>query len=206
MRPALQVAGISGYSRLRAALVRGGRAIDSRAFEQPTYARSGEEQHNDQQGDGNETPEADRAPEHDRDQLENYEILWRYVTMAKMYATLRMPTHQAGTSTPATAQGGKNVRPPTDTTKSRAGKRIVPLPGAIVDLLLAHKESQSMEQQRAGQLWSEEGWIFTDETGRAVNPVGVSPGEPRITSRKQEVQDVVASPDRCQPTCAFVHG
>jgi len=28
----------------------------------------------------------------------------------------------------------------------------------------------------------------------------------RITSRKQEVQDVVASPDRCPPTCAFVHG
>ena len=58
----------------------------------------------------------------------------------------------------------------TDTTKSRAGKRIVPLPGAIVDLLLAHRESQSVERQRAAQLWSEEGWIFADETGRAVNP------------------------------------
>ena len=34
----------------------------------------------------------------------------------------------------------QNVRPPTDTTKSRAGKRIVPLPGAIVDLLQAHRE------------------------------------------------------------------
>ena len=63
-----------------------------------------------------------------------------------------------------------NVRPLTDTTKSRAGKRIVPLPGAIVDLLLAHRESQSVERQRAAQLWSEEGWIFADETGRAVNP------------------------------------
>jgi hypothetical protein len=28
----------------------------------------------------------------------------------------------------------------------------------------------------------------------------------RTTSRKQELQDVVASPDRCPPTCAFVHG
>ena len=64
----------------------------------------------------------------------------------------------------------QNVRPLTDTTKSRAGKRIVPLPGAIVDLLLAHRESQSVERQRAAQLWSEEGWIFADETGRAVNP------------------------------------
>jgi integrase len=64
----------------------------------------------------------------------------------------------------------QNVRPPTDTTKSRAGKRIVPLPGAIVDLLLAHRESQSVERQRAAQLWSEESWIFADETGRAVNP------------------------------------
>jgi integrase len=52
------------------------------------------------------------------------------------------------------------VRPPTDTTKSRAGKRIIPLPGAIVDLLLAHIESQSTERQKAGQLWSEEGWIL----------------------------------------------
>lgn len=62
------------------------------------------------------------------------------------------------------------MRPPTDTTKCRAGQRIVPLPGAIVDLLLAHREAQSVERQRAGQLWSEESWIFTDETGRAVNP------------------------------------
>ena len=30
--------------------------------------------------------------------------------------------------------------------------------------------------------------------------------KPRTTSRKQEVQDVVASPDRCPPTCVFVHG
>jgi integrase len=49
-------------------------------------------------------------------------------------------------------------------------KRIVPLPGAIIDLLLAHRESQSVERQRAAQLWSEEGWIFADETGRAINP------------------------------------
>ena len=46
----------------------------------------------------------------------------------------------------------RNVRPLTDTTKSRAGKRIVPLPGAIVDLLLAHREAQSVERQRAAQL------------------------------------------------------
>ena len=40
----------------------------------------------------------------------------------------------------------------------------------IVDLLLAHKEFQSVERRRAAQLWSEEGWIFADETGRAINP------------------------------------
>lgn len=64
----------------------------------------------------------------------------------------------------------QNMRPLTDTTKSRAGNRIVPLPGAIVDLLLAHREFQSVERQRAAQLWSDEGWIFADETGRAINP------------------------------------
>jgi hypothetical protein len=41
---------------------------------------------------------------------------------------------------------------------------------AIVDLLLAHREAQSVERQRAAQLWSDEGWVFADETGRAVNP------------------------------------
>jgi hypothetical protein len=54
----------------------------------------------------------------------------------------------------------QNVRPLTDTTKSRAGKPIVPLPGAIVDMLLAQRESQSVERQRAAQLWSEEGWVL----------------------------------------------
>jgi hypothetical protein len=44
------------------------------------------------------------------------------------------------------------------------------MPGAIVDLLLAHRESQAVERQRAAQLWSDEGWIFADETGRAINP------------------------------------
>jgi integrase len=61
-------------------------------------------------------------------------------------------------------------RPVADTTKSRAGRRVIPLPVAILDLLRRHAEAQAAERQKAAQLWVDEGWIFTDGTGRALNP------------------------------------
>jgi integrase len=57
-----------------------------------------------------------------------------------------------------------------DTTKSRAGRRVVPLPEAVLDLLRDHAKAQAVQRRTAAQLWVEEGRIFSDEIGRALNP------------------------------------
>lgn len=49
------------------------------------------------------------------------------------------------------------LRPDADTTKSKAGRRLVPLPAAILDLLLARAAAQEVERQTAGQLWLDQG-------------------------------------------------
>jgi integrase len=61
-------------------------------------------------------------------------------------------------------------RPDVDTTKSRAGRRVVPLPEAVLDLLRDHAKAQAVQRRTAAQLWVDEGWIFCDEIGRALNP------------------------------------
>lgn len=61
-------------------------------------------------------------------------------------------------------------RPDSDLTKSRAGRRVVPVPAAILTLLQTHAQLQAEERLRAGQLWTDQDWIFTDETGQALNP------------------------------------
>jgi integrase len=50
------------------------------------------------------------------------------------------------------------------------GKRPVPVPAAIMALLVAHREAQAVERCTAVQLWSDQGYIFADELGRAINP------------------------------------
>jgi integrase len=62
------------------------------------------------------------------------------------------------------------VRPETDETKSRAGRRVVGLPDALCDLLREHKAQQDRERLRAGQLWQDGGWLFATEAGRSINP------------------------------------
>lgn len=62
------------------------------------------------------------------------------------------------------------LRPDADTTKSKAGKRLVPLPAAILDLLRAHAAAQAVEREAAAQLWLDQGWIFATELGAPLNP------------------------------------
>ena len=64
----------------------------------------------------------------------------------------------------------RNTRPETDTTKSRAARRPVPVPAAVMALLAAHREAQAIERRTAAQLWSDQGYMFADELGRAINP------------------------------------
>jgi integrase len=64
----------------------------------------------------------------------------------------------------------RQIRPDTDDTKSRAGRRTVGLPEELVKLLRSHKEEQERERTAARQLWVEGGWVFATRTGRPVNP------------------------------------
>ena len=62
------------------------------------------------------------------------------------------------------------LRPDADLTKSKAGRRFVPAPEAVLSLLRSHLEAQLVERRRAAQLWIDGGWIFTTEVGEPINP------------------------------------
>ena len=54
-------------------------------------------------------------------------------------------------------------------TKSRAGRRVVGLPGPLAQLLVEHRAQQAVDRERARQLWRESGWVFTSATGEPLN-------------------------------------
>lgn len=54
--------------------------------------------------------------------------------------------------------------------KSRAGRRIVSLPPALLDALVQHDEQQDEERHHARDLWQEGGWIFTQPNGKPLDP------------------------------------
>lgn len=64
----------------------------------------------------------------------------------------------------------RNIRKATKDTKSRAGRRSIGLPSQLVALLLEHRKRQEQERDSAGDLWNDEGWVFTDPRGQALNP------------------------------------
>ncbi|MFJ2833146.1 tyrosine-type recombinase/integrase [Streptomyces sp. NPDC087263] len=64
----------------------------------------------------------------------------------------------------------QRTNPETADTKSRAGRRAVGLPAQLVDLLRTHRTKQEAERLEAGDKWTDEGWLFTTETGRGTSP------------------------------------
>ncbi|MEU0278437.1 site-specific integrase [Streptomyces sp. NPDC006195] len=64
----------------------------------------------------------------------------------------------------------KQVRRETKNTKSRAGRRAVPLPGPLVAMLRTHKEAQARERRAAGNLWTESDYVFTKPLGGPLSP------------------------------------
>lgn len=54
--------------------------------------------------------------------------------------------------------------------KSRAGKRIIGLPGQLIALLRKHREEQDAERAAARQLWQDDGWVFATPAGGPLNP------------------------------------
>ncbi|MBP5938562.1 tyrosine-type recombinase/integrase [Streptomyces acidiscabies] len=62
------------------------------------------------------------------------------------------------------------IRRETKNTKSRAGRRAVPLPGPLVVMLRAHAEIQQRERKAAGDLWGESDYVFTKPLGGPLSP------------------------------------
>ncbi|MEJ3742934.1 tyrosine-type recombinase/integrase [Actinomycetes bacterium KLBMP 9797] len=54
--------------------------------------------------------------------------------------------------------------------KSKAGERTVAIPGPVLDAFRERKAEQDADRKRAGELWQDTGYIFTDELGRPIDP------------------------------------
>lgn len=54
--------------------------------------------------------------------------------------------------------------------KSRAGQRTVGIPMPLVQALQRHQERQAVERAGVAELWHDEGWVFTNQVGKAVHP------------------------------------
>lgn len=63
--------------------------------------------------------------------------------------------------------GGGLVEVPT---KSRAGRRVVGIPGPLLEALIEHRASQDAEREKAADLWRDGDWVFAQPTGRPVDP------------------------------------
>ena len=58
------------------------------------------------------------------------------------------------------------VQPP----KTRASRRVIPLPAVVLTALRAHQVRQDVERETAGSAWEETGFVFTTRQGRAMSP------------------------------------
>lgn len=66
----------------------------------------------------------------------------------------------------------QRVRKNEDTanTKSRAGRRVIGVPDELVRLLGLHKQEQERDRRRAGDEWTETGFVFTSPFGTPLVP------------------------------------
>jgi integrase len=62
-----------------------------------------------------------------------------------------------------------NTRKETAKPKSRAGRRTIGLPPPLLNQLQLHVIEQGEEREKAGELWNEQGWLFTNELGQPLN-------------------------------------
>jgi integrase len=62
------------------------------------------------------------------------------------------------------------MRPETDSTKSRAGRRFVGLPDSLCVLLKDHRAKQNEERLHAGSEWVDGDWVFATIIGAPINP------------------------------------
>ncbi|MFF0389352.1 tyrosine-type recombinase/integrase [Kitasatospora sp. NPDC004615] len=62
------------------------------------------------------------------------------------------------------------VRRETKDTKSRASRRLIPLPDELIRLFRKHEEGQTRERHLARQLWAEKDYVFASPTGEPLIP------------------------------------
>ncbi|MGH9090203.1 MAG: tyrosine-type recombinase/integrase [Acidimicrobiales bacterium] len=65
-------------------------------------------------------------------------------------------------------------RPASSSPKTRAGRRVVPLDASLVAVLRAHRGRQAAEQLAAGEAYTGDGWLFSDELGVPYYPDSLS--------------------------------
>jgi integrase len=65
-------------------------------------------------------------------------------------------------------------RPVDSSPKTSAGRRAVPLDDSLIALLRSHRARQAQEKLRAGQAYSDEGYVLSDELGEPYHPDWVS--------------------------------
>ena len=54
--------------------------------------------------------------------------------------------------------------------KTRASRRVIPLPDVVVTALREHLKRQEKEQAEAGDHWEQTGFVFTTRRGRSMSP------------------------------------
>lgn len=57
-----------------------------------------------------------------------------------------------------------------DRPKTKAGERTIPLIAPVAEALAEHRKLQAVERAEAGDIWHEQGFVFTDEAGAPVRP------------------------------------
>lgn len=70
----------------------------------------------------------------------------------------------------AWVDGRARVQPP----KTRASRRLIPLPHVVVSALHEHRKRQDEEQTEAGERWSDTGFVFTTRRGEPTSPYSLS--------------------------------
>ncbi|MEY9938141.1 integrase [Streptacidiphilus sp. MAP5-52] len=114
-------------------------------------------------------------------QGETLGLRWSDVDLDNEYLKLRRNRlrpkyeHGCGDASPCGRKAGYcpdrvQVRRETKNTKSRAGRRAVPLPGPLVTMLRSHAEVQVRERVTAANLWTESDYVFTKPLGGPLSP------------------------------------
>ncbi|MFF7022232.1 tyrosine-type recombinase/integrase [Streptomyces klenkii] len=114
-------------------------------------------------------------------QGETLGLRWQDVDLDNEYLKLRRNrlrpkyAHGCSEASPCGRKAGYcpdrlQVRRETKNTKSRAGRRAVPLPGPLVAMLRSHAEVQARERKAAGNLWVESDYVFTKPLGGPLSP------------------------------------